>query len=180
MTSIALLRGINVSGRKIIKMTDLINIFEKLKFKNIKSYIQSGNIIFDHEQNETSFHTKEIEYKIQESLGIHVNVIIRTMEELENIINHNPFLPEKNIETNKLHVTLLNTVPNPTMVKELLIKTEDNERYQIIGREIFIYCPNGYGRSKLTNTVFEKKLGVIATTRNWNTTIKLLEMAKGK
>ncbi len=177
MRYIALLRGINV-GNKRIKMADLIKAFESLSFKNVKTYVQSGNVIFDHDSIDTIKIARNIEKKISENFRFHVNVIIRSEKELENIISSNPLIKDKNIEIDKLHVTFLLDIPDLKAVSGLDIKKGKNEKYEVISREVYLYCPNGYARSKLTNNVFEKKLKTIATTRNWKTTNKLFEMSK--
>lgn len=170
---IALLRGINVGGKNKIKMIDLKNIFEALLFKNVKTYIQSGNVSFDYDSINTIKLSDHIEKnmgkKFIESLGFFVPIIIRTEEELKNIINNNPFADEPNIDLDKVHVTFMADIPQPDLVSILDIKTESNERFSINSREVYLYCPNGYGRTKLNNSMFEKKLNVTATTRNWKT-----------
>ncbi len=174
-TFISILRGINVGGQKKIQMTDLKSLYEELGFKHVKTYIQSGNVIFENDDEKELL--QRIEQKISDKYGFHVPVIIRTKNEMETVLNNNPFLREKNIDESKLHVTFLNEHP----LKDHINKTEtfhyDPDRFVISGREVYLYCPNGYGRTKLNNTFFENKLKVPATTRNWNTTNKLVEMA---
>lgn len=169
MRYVALLRGINVGGQKKIKMIDLKAMFESLEFKNVKTYIQSGNVIFDSDIINIIKLTNQIEQKISDTCGFLVKIIIRTDEEFRNIVNNNPFLKEPNIELDKLHVTLLSDIPDPSKVLFLDIKKEENEKILIISREVYLYCPNGYGKTKLNNVMLEKKINTIATTRNWKT-----------
>jgi uncharacterized protein (DUF1697 family) len=169
MRYVALLRGINVGGQKKIKMIDLKNLFESLNFKNVKTYIQSGNVIFDYDPTDTIKLANQIEKKISETFGFLVKTIIRTGEEFINIVNNNPFVKEPGIELDKLHVTLMLDIPDPSTVLFLDVKKEENEKFLIISREIYLYCPNGYGSTKLNNTMLEKKLKTVATTRNWKT-----------
>jgi uncharacterized protein (DUF1697 family) len=178
MKYIALLRGINVSGNNVIKMADLIKSFEKINFRNIKTYVQSGNVIFDYELIETAKLENKIEENISQTFGLSVKTIVRTSDELMEIINNNPFTKEQNVEFDKLHITLLSEEPEPTLVSALNINKEKNEIFKVISREVYLYCPNGYARTKLNNTMFEKKLNTSATTRNWKTIIKLLEISK--
>lgn len=178
MRYITLLRGINVSGQKKIKMIDLKNLFESLGFKNVKTYIQSGNVIFDYNHIDIRKLANEIENKISETFGFFVNTIIRTDEELRNIINNNPFLKEPNVEIDNLYVTFILDIPDPRTVMLLEAKKEENEKLVIISNEIYLYCPNGYGRTKLNNVMVEKKLKTVATTRNWKTLNNLLEISK--
>lgn len=178
MKYISLLRGINVGGQKKIRMTDLKNIFEFLDFKNVKTYVQSGNVIFDYEPTDTKVLAGQIENKISQTYGFEVKIIIHTDDELENIINNNPFVKEPDIELDKLHVTFLLDIPEPSTILSLSVKKEENEKFLIISREVYLYCPNGYGNTKLSNAVFERKLKTVATTRNWRTINNLLELSK--
>jgi len=178
MRYIALLRGINVSGQKKIKMVDLKNLFEAIGFKNVKTYIQSGNVIFDYKHSDIEKLANEIEKKISETFGFFVNTIIRTYEELRNIINNNPFVKELNVELDNLYVTFMLDIPDSSTVMLLDVKKEVDEKLSIISREIYLYCPNGYGKTKLNNVMVEKKLKTVATTRNWKTINNLLEISK--
>lgn len=175
MRYIALLRGINVGTQKRIKMVDLKSMFESLNFKNVKTYIQSGNVIFDYDPSDTIKLADQIERKISETFGFLVKTIIRTDEELRNIVNNNPFVKGPNIEFDKLHVTFMLDKPEPSTVSFLDVKKEETENFLIISREVYLYCPNGYGRTKLTNAMFEKKLKIFATTRNWKTINNIVE-----
>ena len=178
MRYIALLRGINVGGQRIIKMTDLKDTFEAIGFKNVKTYIQSGNVIFDYESTDTKKLTYQIEMKLNQAYGFSVKTIIRTQSEFESIINNNPFINEPNIDVDKLHITFLLDIPESNIALVSDIKKEETERLLIVSREIYLYLPNGYGNSKLNNTIFEKKLNTNATTRNWRTINKLLKLSK--
>lgn len=174
MRYIALLRGINVGGQKKIKMIDLKVMFESLNFINVKTYIQSGNVSFDYGTTDTTELSNEIEKKISETFGFLVKTIIRTEEELRNIVNNNPFTKQENIELDKVYLTFMVDVPQPSTVLLLDIKKEENEKFVIISREIYVYCPNGYGRTKLNNNMFEKKLKTDATTRGLKTINNIL------
>ena len=173
-TFISILRGINVSGQKKIQMTDLKSLFEELDFKNVRTYIQSGNVIFESNDRDPA---QRIEQKIQEKYTFHVPVIIRTADEMKVVLNNNPFLREKNIDESKLHVTFLGEFPSEEQIQKTETLNYEPDRFNIAGKEIYLYCPNGYGRTKLNNNFFENKLKVTATTRNWNTVKKLAEMA---
>ena len=177
MKYIALLRGINIGRNKRIKMADLVKTLESLGFKNVKTYLQSGNVIFEHDSGDIAEITENIERKISETFSFSVDVIIRTKDELENIVKGNSFIKDTDIELDKLHVTFLSDIPNQKAVLNLDINKAENEKFEIIGREVSLYCPNGYARTKLKNDMFEKRLNVVATTRNWKTTNKLLELS---
>jgi uncharacterized protein (DUF1697 family) len=178
MRYIALLRGINVSGHNRIKMAELKGLFESLEFKSVKTYVQSGNVIFDYESTDSMILTDEIERKINAVFGFFVKTFILTVDDLENIVKRNPFAGEPNIEIDKLHITLLTDIPEINKVLSLDLKKEEDEKFLIIERCVFLYCPNGYGRTKLNNTIFERKFKTICTTRNWKTINYLLEMSK--
>ncbi len=180
MKYIALLRGINVGRNKRIKMADLVKAFESSGFRNVKTYVQSGNVIFEHDSSSAAEIAENIEKIIGQTFGFSVNVFIRTESELENIVKLNPFIKETGIEFDKLHVTFLSDMPDPKAVLSLDINKDENEKFEVIGREVYLYCPNGYARTKLKNDVFEKKLDTVATTRNWKTTNKLLELSKSE
>lgn len=178
MKYVAFLRGINVSGKNSIKMATLKAMFESLGFNNVETYIQSGNVIFEFKPCETASLEIKIKEEINKIFGFHIETIVRTKEELINIISNNPLLMEVNIEIDKLHVTLLISKPEEAIIESLELKKEENEKYIIQGREIYLYCPNGYGNTKLNNAILEKKLKIAATTRNWKTMNKLLDMIK--
>lgn len=177
MIYIALLRGINVGGSNKIKMGDLTRLFESLGYRNVRTYIQSGNVVFE-SGDETSDASTKLEKSIKEEFGFEVGVIIRESLEFGSILKNNPLLKKPGLDKEYLHVTLLRDLPQKEKILNFEISKDDNEKYEIGGREIFLYCPNGYGKSKLQNNTFEKKLGTKATTRNWKTMQKLLEMAK--
>ena len=180
MIYIALLRGVNVGSKNTLKMKDLVEAFEKQKFKDVRSYIQSGNIIFGFKNIATKKLEENIESLINSNFGITVNAIIRTEYELEMIIKQNPFIKVTGLDIEKLHVTFLSDEVNKKLIPALDVLKDKNERFSVHDKEVFLYCPNGYGRTKLNNTNLEKKLKTTGTTRNWNTTKKLLEIAKSK
>ena len=175
-TYIALLRGINVSGHKKIKMPELKAMFEDLGFTNLRTYIQSGNVVFE---SATGIDLEnKISAKIQEKFGFDVSVICRTSGEMEKVITRNPYAEMAGFETEKLYVTFLQQTPSSEKLEMLKGFTFEPEMYSVSGKEIYIYCFNGYGNTKLDNMFFEKKLKVSATTRNWRTINKLIEMSK--
>ena len=174
MKYIVLLREINVGGKNKMKMLELKNMFESLNYKNVKTYIQSGNVIFDYDITDTIKLANSIENKINEMFGFFVRIIIRTDEEFRNIVKNNPFVNESNIELDKLHVIFMLDKLETDAELLLSIKKEENEKYLINSREIYLYCPNGYGKTKLNNAMFEKKLNTVSTTRNWKTINKII------
>jgi len=179
-TFIAILRGINVSGQKKILMTDLKALYESLEFTDVTTYIQSGNVVFKNGGKISDLGlAKKIETAIEKKYNFQVPVIIRNIEELEKIISNNPFLKEKNIAIEKLHVTFLSRAPNENNIKGIENIDFSPDRSFIIGKEVFLHIPESYGETKLSNKFFENKLKVTATTRNWKTVNKLFEIASG-
>jgi uncharacterized protein (DUF1697 family) len=178
MKFIAFIRGINVGRKNRIKMADLVKALDLSGLKNIKTYLQSGNIIFEHDNYDNINISRDIERKISQDFGISVNVIIRREDELETIIELNPFIKDPDIEHSKLHVTYLKEIPDKDLILNLGQFKGKNEDLKVNNKEIYLYLPNGYAKTKLTNEFFEKKLKTISTTRNWKTTTKILEIAK--
>lgn len=177
---IAILRGINVGGKRKILMADLKLIFEYLGFLNITTYIQSGNVIFNSETKLTDNQIIEkIENAINNKYGFSVPLIVKSAKEIEESIKENPFYQENNPDINKLHLTLLKEKPT----NENLLKTKtynyEPDKFAINGKNVFVFCEGKYHQSKLTNNFFENKLKVPATTRNWKTVLKLVELSKG-
>jgi uncharacterized protein (DUF1697 family) len=174
---VAILRGINVSGQKIIRMEALKHMFGSLGFSDVSTYIQSGNVIFRSPETAPDALVKKISGRILKNFGFEVPVIVRTSDQLENIIRKNPFTEEKNILKDKLHVTFLSEEPERDKIEIIESLSFAFDRFMISGKEIYLYCPGGYGNTKLSNSFFESKLKVTATTRNWNTVNKLLELS---
>jgi len=175
---ISILRGINVSGQKKILMKDLKELFEKLHLKQVQTYIQSGNVVFE---SDTEFTNSKlaiiIETAIEKEFHFHVPIIIRSKEELKKIISLNPFIKDESIDLKKLHVTFLSEIPTKENAESIVNNDFSPDQFAINGKNIFLHIPKSYGETKLSNSFFEKKLKVAATTRNWNTVNKLLEMA---
>ncbi len=174
---IALLRGINVSGQKKIKMTDLKKLFEDVDFTNIQTYIQSGNVIFDSDNPDLKFIKSRIAMKIKSKYGFDVDTIITTNAKLKYVLNHNNFA-RKNAEAEKLYVTFLDEKPDYAAVLKLKNTDYKPEDFIIDNDVIYLYLPNGYGKSKLNNNLFETRLKTRATTRNWKTINALYELSK--
>jgi len=177
-TYIAMLRGINVTGHKMIKMDALRASLAALRLSNVQTYIQSGNVIFGVGNGSVAALSEKIQQRILRDFGFAVPVFLRTAKELEQIIKDNPFLNETAIDHSKLHVTFLSGAALDTASEALQPLAVKPERFCVIGREIYLYCPNGYGRTKLSNTAIEKKLSIGATTRNWKTVNTLLAMTQ--
>ena len=176
-TYVSLLRGINVSGHKIIKMEPLRKSFEALGLGDVQTYVQSGNVVFKARKQSSEILSNKIREKIARDFGFSVPVIIRSSEEVRRAIENNPFLKQRGIDSSRLHVTFLSKAPEKDSLKALEALTARPDQFRYSGREVYLYCPDGYGRTKLSNNALEKVLGVTATTRNWNTVNKLYEMS---
>lgn len=176
-TFIAILRGINVSGAKPIKMDDLRKTFKSLGFEKVTTYIQSGNVVFTATESPASVLARKIEDKISKDYGFDVPVIVLTYKELQNLFFNNP-LNDGTRETEFLHITVLSELPDDYNLKEIELKKQGNEEIVILERFVYLYCPHGYGKTKLNNNFLESKLKVAATTRNWKTAGELLKIAK--
>jgi uncharacterized protein (DUF1697 family) len=174
---IALLRGINVSGSNLIKMDALKKSMESLGFINVKSYIQSGNLLFNIENPAELKPAQMIRKMIHEDFGLQVPVLVKTFQEWEIAINENPFLPKHAQSIECLHLTFLESQPAKSLVNNILPLQNGPDQGILIQDRIYLHCPEGYGKAKFTNTFFENKLKVKATTRNWKTVLKLQEMS---
>lgn len=174
-TYVSMLRGINVGGQKIVKMEQLKVLYESLGFTDVRTYVQSGNVLFEGSEPDSSNLSRKIKERIRKSFNLEVSVFIRTEDELRRLIEENPF---EGKDAGKLHVTFLSERPATWPLDEISNAKEGGEEFLISGKEIFLFLPNGYGRTKLSNNFFEKKLKVNATTRNWRTVNSLLSMAK--
>ena len=159
-------------------MADLKAIYENLQLSDVNTYIQSGNVIFKSNENlpDTVF-ANRIEDEIFKKYTFQVSVIIRREDEMREIISENPFLKGKNIDHGKLHVTFLAEIPLKGNIESIETFNFTPDRFIIHKKEVYLYVPNGYGETKLSNTFFEKKLKVKATTRNWKTVTKLYQLA---
>lgn len=178
MKYISLLRGINVSGQKKIKMADLRALYEGLGFKKVTSYIQSGNVVFETRSTKANAIEQKIAKAIADSYGFEVPILVVQWQHIDYIIHHNPFVNQSDADPTKLLVALLKDKPKPELVEKTNEYSFSPDEFVIDDRYVFIHCPNGFGRSKINNNFFEHKLQVKATTRNWRTLNKLWEMGQ--
>ena len=176
-TYIALLRGINVSGQNIIKMADLKILLSNAGLKNVVTYIQSGNIIFSSEEKNKDVLEQLIANCIKEKYDYQIKVLVLTKLYLKQIFDELPFHKNNNLDTKKLGVTFLNTSTIEENIEKILNLKSDDEQLIFKDKVIYMYCANGFGRTKLTNKNIETKLKVSATSRNWNTITKLVQLS---
>jgi uncharacterized protein (DUF1697 family) len=173
-----MLRGINVGAHNRIKMDALLELCGSLDLREARTYVQSGNVVFRTKERNLSALAKKIRSGIEKKFGFSPDVILRSTSDLRDVIAKNPFAGMKNIEPGKLLVDFLSTEPNPEACTRVRAIKTDPEKLHIEGREMYIYFPNGAGRSKLSWPALEKILKTPGTARNWNSVTKLLAMAE--
>jgi uncharacterized protein (DUF1697 family) len=177
ITHIALLRAVNVGGN-MLKMELLREMFADLGFADVKTYLQSGNVLFRAKGTPARL-AATIEKRVSEATRLPVSAIVRKPDELKRIIAANPFAKEAGVAPSTVHVTFLAGAA-PKAAGAAIGKLQSGaDRWQAAGSEIYLCCPDGYGRTKLNNTALERALGLRATTRNWKTVTALYEMAAG-
>jgi uncharacterized protein (DUF1697 family) len=173
---VSMLRGINVGGTAQIRMETLRGIYEESGFSKVRTYVQSGNVVFESSEQDQVGLEKRIEAQIEQACGFSIPVFIRQAHEFLEILTCNPFLNERAEDPGKLHVTFLQQAPPETAWSKLASPSGISDEFFRGGMAVFLFCPDGYGKTKLTNGFFERKLGVLATTRNWNTVNALYKM----
>ena len=175
---VSMLRGVNVGSHNRIKMDDLRRLYESLDLRDPQTYIQSGNVVFKTGERNLAALSERIGKGIERSFGFRTGVLLRTTSELRNVVEKNPFAARPDIDPSKLLVTFLASKPDREARENVLTIETDPEEMRIEGREVYIYFPNGMGRPRLSWPVIERKLETSGTGRNWNTVLKLLEMAE--
>ncbi|RAJ79997.1 uncharacterized protein (DUF1697 family) [Chitinophaga dinghuensis] len=176
-TYVALLRGINVSGKNIIKMEDLRPMFERMQFSNVATFIQSGNVIFSTKATPESTLLKKIEKALEQELGYSVPVMLRTHASLATVVSQHPFGHVATAETRKLYVTFLHETPSAALQETMLQLASAQEKIHFIDRELYIAVEKDMSKPVFTNVLIEKKLKMSATTRNWATVNKLVTLS---
>ena len=176
-TWVALLRGINVGGKNLLPMTDLARLFEEAGCAGVRTYIQSGNVLFTASRAKAEKLPGLIASGISDRFGYRIPVLLRTVEELGETIRHNPFL-EAGAPENWLHVLFLTNQPDAGRVAALDPRRSPSDCFAVRGREIYLQFPNGVANTKLTNAYFDSRLATVSTGRNWRTVLKLLELAQ--
>ncbi len=173
-TYVVLLRGVMPTGKNKVPMAQLRELLSDAGFQNVRTYIQSGNVVL-----ETHFPAKEVEQKVHElikqHIGADINVIVRTGQQLQQVLLENPFINGHDLS--RVFFVLFAEVPSRQKAEELLANDFDDEKLVIGETSGYMYIPGNAARSKLSNVKLEKKLGIAATTRNLNTMKKLVEMS---
>lgn len=180
MTSVvSLLRGVNVGGHNMIKMEALRALYESIGLRDAQSYVQSGNVVFRTERKELAPLAQKIEDAIESKFGFRPPVVLRTAAELREVVAKNPFAKRSGIEPGKLLVSFL--FDNPAAADRELVRQMkfDPEELHVGSRHLYIYFPTGQGKTKLNMRMIDRTLKTSGTGRNWNSVLKLLEMADG-
>jgi len=175
-THLALLRGINVSGHNMIKMEALKLLLENAGFQNVRTYIQSGNVFVDSDEENSASVGFKIKQEIFKELGLEVPVVVVTKEDLEACFKNNSYLKEKECDTKKLYVAFLSKELQGSAINDLKISQFKPDEAAIDKSRIYIKYAVGAGKTRLDQKYIEKKLNVVATIRNWNTVTTLLQM----
>lgn len=176
-TYVALLRGINVGGKHKMPMKDLVEIFAAAKCKDVRTYIQSGNVVFTSSDSLAKGLCPALEKKIEERFGFTAPVVLRSHDQLVRVVRGNPFLKAGKPEVT-LHVSFLADAPSLEAISKLDPARSPSDEFRVVGSEIYLYFPNGAGNSKLTSAYFDSRLATTGTARNWATVLKLLEMTQ--
>lgn len=177
-TYVAMLRGINVGGNKRIKMDRLRASFAAVGCEQVQTYIQSGNVVFKSAKMAPATLARKLEGRILQDFGFSALVITRTYEEMKQAVDDNPFLKERGIDPERLHLVFLPEAPAPSALKELAALTTEPDCSRCMGKEIYLYLPNGFAHSSLANNPIERRLLNRATTRNWRTVSKIYQMCQ--
>jgi uncharacterized protein (DUF1697 family) len=174
---VAMLRGINVSGAKPVKMEALRASFEALGFDNVRTYVQSGNVVFAAKERTAPPLAGKIVARIKRDFGYDVPTLVLRADELARVVDESPFAGKKGIDATKLHVTFLDGAATAAGLKKMEGVASGRDEFHCRGTSIYLHCPDGYGNTKLNNNAFERALAVGATTRNWKTVTTLATMA---
>jgi uncharacterized protein (DUF1697 family) len=176
-TYVALIRGINVGGHKLVAMADLRDLLSRLGFLEARSLLQSGNLVFRGDARTGAQLERLLEAEARKRLALEADFLVRTAEEWKAVVARNPFPREARSDPGHLVVVCLKDAPAPGAVEALQVAITGPERVRSEGREAYVVYPDGMGRSRLTHAMIEKKLGTRGTARNWNTVLKLGALA---
>jgi uncharacterized protein (DUF1697 family) len=178
-TLVSMIRGINVGGSRPLKMDRLRALHEGLGFRNVRSYLQSGNVVFDAAIADVDRHGEALERRILRDCGYEVAVGVRTAGAMTAALAGNPFLSRKGVDPKFLHATFLVRPGGSPSLEGVALPLAKGEGAVLVGDIVYVYCPLGYGNTRINNTFFERKLSASATTRNWQTVTALEAMARG-
>lgn len=176
-TNVALLRGINVGGKNKLAMPALVAEFERAGCRAVRTYIQSGNVLFEAPASVVARLAARLADSLEKRFGLRLVPVLRTAVEFERAAAGNPFL-RRGIDPKFLHVAFLADRPKPAALRSLDPHRSPPDEFEVAGREIYLHCPGGVARTRLTNAYFDARLSTTTTVRNWRTVTKLVEMAR--
>lgn len=179
-TLVSMVRGINVGGNRIVRMERLTAIFEALGFTGIRTYLQSGNVVCESRGSDVRSLAAAVERRILTDCGFEVTVDFRTAAQMAKAVAQNPLAGRPSVDPRFLHATFLVRGDGAPSLDGIAMPLGPGEQAVLVGDIVYVYCPNGYGTTKIHNGFFEKKLGLAATTRNWQTVTNLERMARGE
>ncbi len=175
-TYVALLRGINVGGKNMLPMRDLVAMFERAGCAEVRHYVQSGNIVFRAASSLAARVSQIVAGEIERAFRMRVPVVLRRGRELSAVIKGNPLIAG-GADPQACHVMFLADAPSKRRAADIDPGRSPGDSFTLKGSEVYLYCPNGVGRTKLTNAYFDSVLGTTSTGRNWRTVLKLAEMS---
>ena len=175
---VSLLRAVNVGSHNQVNMEKLRELHESLGFRNVKTYVQSGNVVFTANVKDLDKLRMRIEKAIEQTFSLQIDVVLRSAADLEAIVKGNPFAKRTGIEPKSLVVHFLATEPDAEAREKITQVKVGPEEMHLVGRDLYIHYAAGQGTTKLTPVLLQRTLKTLGTARNWNTVTKLLEMAK--
>jgi uncharacterized protein (DUF1697 family) len=178
-TYAALLRGINVGGKNILPMKDLVRMFEVAGCEAVTSYIQSGNVVFSAPAPVMKKVGELVGTQIVRQFGFAAPMVVRSAAALRLVVDENPLLAA-GASPDAVHVAFLARTPSAAQIATLDPNRSPPDTFAVVGAHVYLHCPNGVGGTKLTNAYFDGKLATISTARNWRTVLKLVEMTAGR
>jgi uncharacterized protein (DUF1697 family) len=179
-THVALLRGINVGGKNRLPMKDLVAMFDAEGARAVRTYVASGNVVFDATAAAAAKITRGVSARIAADFSLDVPLVLRSATELRQAAAANPFTPEEGMTEERLFVAFLADAPTKKAIASLAPDRSPPDRFIVRGRDVFLHLPNGAARTKITVAWLDARLGTTATVRNWNTIQKLDRLAHGE
>jgi len=176
-THVAFFRGINVGGKHSLPMQQVVRLFNAAGCENVRTYIQSGNVVFDAASATVRALPRVIPAAVAERFRFDTPLIVRTARELGAVAKENPFL-RRGLDASRAHVAFLASAPSAAQISSLDPERSPGDAFVVRGREVYLQLPNGVGRSKLTNAYLDSTLGTVSTMRNWRTVLALVDLAR--
>jgi uncharacterized protein (DUF1697 family) len=177
-TVVSMIRGINVGGNRMVKMERLRALFGALGLGSPRTYLQSGNVVCEATAAQARSLGLSVERRMARDLGFEVSVVVRTASEMTAAVAANPLAGRAGVDPQFLHAVFLVRRPAGASLDGPALPFLKGEIAELVGDTVYLYCPNGYGVSKISNAYFERRLGARATARNWRTVTALEELAR--